>query len=146
MIGKMLLVFVIAFSFIVAPVAAQRTGQEPAAVEGTWILVTSELGGKKLPDEGLKDSRLILTGGRYSFQNDYGTYKVALPEQAGSPTPMDIVGTDGPNKGKTILAIYELSGDTLRICYDLGGKQRPSEFTTHAGTSQFLVLYKRAKD
>src|SRR4051794_40819519 len=36
---------------------------------------------------------------------------------------MDITGTSGPNKGKTILAIYEQKGDTLRICYDLSGKK-----------------------
>ena len=27
-------------------------------------------------------------------------------------------GTDGPNKGKTIKAIYKLDGDTLTVCYD----------------------------
>jgi hypothetical protein len=42
-------------------------------------------------------------------------------------------------------AEYELTDDTLRICYDLSGKTRPSEFATKAGTRQFLMTYKRAK-
>jgi uncharacterized protein (TIGR03067 family) len=61
------------------------------------------------------------------------------------PKELDIVGTDGPNKGKTILAIYEQDGDTLRICYDLSGKGRPTEFKTKEGTQSFLVTYVREK-
>ena len=30
-----------------------------------------------------------------------------------SPKAMEVTGTDGPNKGKTFPAIYELKGDTL---------------------------------
>jgi uncharacterized protein (TIGR03067 family) len=58
---------------------------------------------------------------------------------------MDIVGTKGPNKGKTILAVYEIKDDTLRVCYDLSGKARPKEFKTKADTQLFLVEYKREK-
>jgi uncharacterized protein (TIGR03067 family) len=73
---------------------------------------------------------------------DRGTVKL-MP--SATPRAMDITGTDGPNKGKTFLAIYERKGDTLRICYDLSGKKRPTEFKTAAGTQLFLVEYKRQK-
>jgi uncharacterized protein (TIGR03067 family) len=33
----------------------------------------------------------------------------------------EIVGTAGPNRGKTILPVCELIGDELRVCYDLTG-------------------------
>jgi uncharacterized protein (TIGR03067 family) len=58
---------------------------------------------------------------------------------------MDITGNEGPNKGKTFLAIYELKGDTLRICYDLSGQARPTEFKTKKDTRLFLVTYQREK-
>ena len=58
---------------------------------------------------------------------------------------MDIISTEGPNKGKTFLAIYELDGDTLKVCYDLTGKSRPTEFKTQKGVLHFLVTYQRAK-
>jgi hypothetical protein len=48
-------------------------------------------------------------------------------------------------KGKTFLAIYELNGDTLRICYDLTGKVRLTEFKTRKGEPLFLATYKPAK-
>jgi hypothetical protein len=47
---------------------------------------------------------------------------------------------DGAN-----LAIYELDGDQLKICYDLTGKSRPKEFSTKDAKQLFLVNYKRAK-
>jgi uncharacterized protein (TIGR03067 family) len=59
---------------------------------------------------------------------------------------MDITGTDGPNKGKTFPAIYELDGDTLKVCYDLSGKERPKALKTESGTMTFLVIYKRVKE
>jgi uncharacterized protein (TIGR03067 family) len=59
---------------------------------------------------------------------------------------MTITGTDGPNKGKTFLAIYERDGDTLKVCYDLSGKAHPTEFKTAQGTQLFLVTYKREKN
>jgi hypothetical protein len=52
---------------------------------------------------------------------------------------------EGPNKGKTIPAIYERDGDTLRVCYNLSGKNRPTEFKTKAGAQLFLVTCKREK-
>jgi hypothetical protein len=55
------------------------------------------------------------------------------------------VGTDGPNKGKTFLAIYELDKDSLKVCYDLSGKARPTEFKTKPDTTLFLVTYTREK-
>ena len=55
---------------------------------------------------------------------------------------MNITGQKGPNEGKTFLAIYELKGDELRVCYDLTGKSRPAEFASKADTLLFLPLRK----
>jgi len=59
---------------------------------------------------------------------------------------MAITGTEGPNSGRTFPAIYELEGDTLRICYDLSGVKRPTEFKSIAGTRLYLVTYVRKQD
>ena len=140
MIGKLLLLLSLS-CIAFAPLKAQDRN----TIEGTWILVSAELAGKKLPDQGLKDTRLILSDGHYTYQNDQGTYKLLPSEEPYAAKSMDITGTAGPNKGKTFLAIYELTGDTLRICYDLEGKLRPREFTTLLGTRQFLAVYTKAK-
>jgi uncharacterized protein (TIGR03067 family) len=115
-------------------------------LEGTWLPATAELGGKMFPDEIRKTMKLVLKDDKYTVtvgkQIDQGTVKV---NPAAKPKEMDITGTDGPNKGKIFLAIYEQDGDTLRICYDLSGKGRPTEFKTKEGTQLFLVTYKREK-
>jgi uncharacterized protein (TIGR03067 family) len=141
MIGKLLLLLNVSF-LVFTPLQNQKAEEDLKMIEGAWIPVVAELGGKPLPEEYLKDTKLVLTDGRYTYMNDKGTYKLIPPEKLKA---MDITGTDGPNQGKTLLAIYELTGDTLRICYDLEGKTRPSEFATKTGTQQLLVSYKRAK-
>jgi uncharacterized protein (TIGR03067 family) len=37
-------------------------------------------------------------------------------DPAKKPRAMDVAGTKGPNKDKTIRAIYELTDTTLRVC------------------------------
>ncbi|HEY7331267.1 MAG TPA: TIGR03067 domain-containing protein [Gemmataceae bacterium] len=115
--------------------------------DGTWLPESAELGGKMFPDEVRKTIKLEIKGDKYTVTvgkegKDEGTVKL-MPSE--TPKAMDITGTNGPNKGKTFLAIYELKGDTLRLCYDLSGKKRPTEFKTSEGTLLFLVEYKRQK-
>jgi uncharacterized protein (TIGR03067 family) len=126
------------------PVLRAAKGGE--ALQGTWVPSAAELGGKALSDEARKAIKLVVQGTRYTVRVgqavDQGTVKL---NPAAKPKELDITGTDGPNKGKTILAIYERDGDTLRVCYDLSGKGRPTQLETRAGTPLFLVTYKREK-
>jgi uncharacterized protein (TIGR03067 family) len=120
--------------------------KEADSLQGTWLPSTAELSGKLFPDEVRKTITLVVKDDKYTVtvgkEVDQGTVKL---NPAAKPKEMDITGTDGPNKGKTILAIYERDGDTLRVCYDLSGKNRPTEFKTKEGTQLFLVTYKREK-
>lgn len=110
-------------------------------IEGTWVIEEAELGGKKL--DSLKGAKLTMADGKYEFQNDKGDYKLSVVEKLKA---LDIIGKEGPNQGKTILTIYQLDGDRLKICYDLTGKARPTEFKTEAGSRLFLVSYRREKE
>jgi uncharacterized protein (TIGR03067 family) len=129
--------------------ADEGAGNDAKKMEGTWKPTAAELAGKPLPDNVLKTMKLVLADGRYrvTYEEpappappDEGTVKL---DATRSPRAMDIVGTRGPNQGKTILAIYELTSTTLRICYDLSGKSRPKEFKTGPGSQLFFVEYKR---
>lgn len=115
-------------------------------IEGTWVPAMAELGGKKLPDEFSKTTKLVVKADKYTVTAgkavDQGTVKL---NPTAKPKALDIIGVEGPNKGKTIPAIYERDGDTLRICYDLSGKSRPTEFKTQPGSQLFLVTYQREK-
>lgn len=117
------------------------------AVDGTWTPISAELSGQTMPEAFLKSIVLKLEEGKYEVtvggKLDKGECKydpVAMPKR------LTIQGTEGPNKGKTFLCIYELSSDTLRVCYDLSGKEFPAEFATSKVTPLYLVTYKLKSD
>lgn len=58
---------------------------------------------------------------------------------------MDATDTEGENIGKVIQAIYELKGDTMRVCYAMDGGARPTEFATKRGSTWLVVTYRREK-
>ena len=137
----------LAFALVIAATSASKSADDMNdTIEGTWLPSAAELGGKEFSEEVRKSIRLEVKGDRYSVtvgtQPDRGTCKL---DPKAEPKALDITGTEGPNKGKTIPAIYERDGDTLRVCYNLGGKERPTKFATKAGTQLFLVTYKREK-
>jgi uncharacterized protein (TIGR03067 family) len=125
---------------------ASARGDDAKDLGGNWVPTAGEIDGQKLPDELLKSIKLHLDGGKYTTEvgkeKQQGTYKF---DEKKTPKEMDITATDGPDKGKTLLAIYELSGDTLKVCYALEGKERPKEFKTSVGSKRFLVTYQRVK-
>ena len=129
-----------------AAVAAQEPDDEKA-MQGTWTPVKAELAGKPTPDAELKTIVLKITGGKYEVsvagQLDRGT---CMLDTAAKPKGMTLTGTDGPNLGRTFRCIYEINGDTLRVCYDLSGKKAPTEFATVAGTPLYLVTYMSKKE
>lgn len=116
------------------------------SMDGVWLPVEAEFAGEMFPDKVLKTLKLTMKDGKYTVNVgdavDKGDVKL---DQAAKPKSMVITGTDGPSKGKTILAIYEWNGDSLRVCYDLEGINRPTAFKTEKDSKLFLVTYKREK-
>jgi uncharacterized protein (TIGR03067 family) len=135
--------------FAVSSFAWAALGQDDAKlIQGTWVPISAELGGKEFPEEVRKSIKLVLKDDTYLVTvgkegSDEGKCKL---DPAKTPKTLDITGTKGPNMGKTFLAIYELTGDKLRVCYDLSGKDRPKEFKTTDGSLLYLVTYERQKN
>jgi uncharacterized protein (TIGR03067 family) len=130
-----------------ASISSTRSIDDATAVQGNWQPAQAELAGKPMPDAVLKTISLQLDNGKYAVlvgaQPDRGTYTL---DSATKPKSMTITGTEGPNNGKTFPAIYELKGDTLRVCYDLSGAKHPTAFKSAAGTMLYLVTYNRKKE
>jgi len=119
-----------------------------SAIEGTWLPIKAELGGQPMDEAVLKTISMNLENGKYHVSvagnPDDGTFEL---QPSTNPKAMVIHGTEGPNKGRAIPAIYDLSGDTLRICYDLSptNAHTPKEFKSSTGTRLYLVTYERKK-
>ena len=127
---------------LVATVLLEGCSSTPTGptLVGHWGPVTAELGGKDFPVANFDGGTLMLTADRYDFAGDNGTYEL-LP--GGPPAQMDIHGQVGPNAGRNIPVIYLLAGDQLTICYQLASGERPTDFTSPAGSKILLVRYKR---
>ena len=126
---------------------AAGSPDDAKTVQGDWKPAKAELAGQPMTDAVLKSISLKLDHGKYEVfvgvAPDRGTYTL---DATSKPKGITITGTEGPNQGKTYPAIYELKGDTLRICYDLSGAKRPAEFKSVAGTKLYLVTYNRKKE
>ena len=145
-IGKV----VVAGSLLLA--AGLAEGQVPKDrgkdLTGIWLAATYTLDGKAATAADLKKVRLLIEDDRtFKAQNDGKTFLAGTikfgPET--NPRAMDITYTEGDLKGQTALAIYEMIGDTLRICRAAPGKPRPKEFASKPGSGFTLMSYQRAK-
>ena len=108
--------------------------------------------GKNASDEEVKKlPRLVINGAKGTAWDDLTkeiinerTFRL---DPTAKPKTIDFKVISGFGKGKTDLAIYELDGDTLKICYAMGeGAKRPTEFKSVAGTKLYLVTYNRTKE
>jgi len=121
---------------------------EQDKLQGTWRLVSLEVNGEKATRGELKKEQTMVVEGekftstiddKHSFK---GTFKL---DPSKKPKAVDAVVTEGEFKGKTLLGIYEVDGDTLRACYAAPGKERPTEFASKPGSGCHLYVYKREK-
>ena len=129
-----------------APVVrADAAGDDWKKLTGAWKIDAATLNGEDV-SAAFKEAALTIAEGNYKLafmgMTDAGTLKI---DAAKRPKQMTITGTDGPSKGKTLPAIYEIDGDTLKICYTLDGKDPPAEFKSTAENKTLLVTYKRDK-
>ncbi|MBL8814078.1 MAG: thermonuclease family protein [Planctomycetaceae bacterium] len=133
------------FSLLLSFVTSSVLADEASKTDGTWHPVSAVLGGRDFPKEVRESIVLKLSGDQYSVTvngtPDKGTCTI---DRTVTPHQMTIKGTVGPNQGKTLLAIFEISDKgLLRVCYDLSGKEFPKEFKSPSGTTQYLVEYRK---
>jgi uncharacterized protein (TIGR03067 family) len=120
---------------------------EPKDFHGKWEYVEWRHAGEKLSEE--KHKSLVLVIGPKECRVEavdkllsVATYKVG-EEKKLRTVELDI--SHGNFKDKKMLAIFEINGDTMRICYDLEGKAFPTEFSSTKENKWVLVTYKRKK-
>jgi uncharacterized protein (TIGR03067 family) len=121
--------------------------KELAKFEGTWRFVSMNIQGMKVPEEQLKKfPKMVIHGKQFTLPEGdttfRGTFKVDVSTK---PKQIDVTFTSGPEKGKTCLGIYELEGDTYKVCMGLVGKPRPKAFVAKAGSGHVLEVLKREK-
>jgi uncharacterized protein (TIGR03067 family) len=121
--------------------------KEVRKFQGAWTFESSETGGKKLAIGDLKGLTLTFEGPKHTVKKgdeviQVGTQKL---DPSKSPKTIDVTMAEGPSKGAVMLGIYEIDGDTLKVCFDPQGKKRPTEFKSAPGSENFVNVHKRVK-
>ena len=115
-------------------------------LQGSWAVLSLEADGAKIPEAMLDGSRIIIKGDAFKSTSGGATYVGTIKIDASkSPKTIDLIFTEGPEKGNTALGIYELQGDNWRMCLSLGAGSRPTEFATKQGRGHALETLKREK-
>jgi uncharacterized protein (TIGR03067 family) len=128
------------------PDAEAAIRKEQERFEGTWGFASVEMGGKAISLAGFKGIKLVLKGDHFILKEPTATYGGHYAvDTAARPKTIDIIFTEGPEAGKVSKGIYELEGDTYKICVGMAGEPRPSEFASKAGSRYVLEVMKREK-
>ncbi len=124
----------------------RNTKTNSSALNGIWIPMKQEIGGKELPTIVFAKQKLIISDSTYTFTAesiDKGIVKY-------KDDKMDIYGKEGVNAGKHFTAIYKYeslpegqAGEQLTICYNLSGDSYPDAFETKSKPTLFLSVFKK---
>ena len=121
--------------------AAQK---ELDGFQGEWTLVSATRDGKDMPAERVNGYQNTVKGDKFTINAEgktaeEGTMKL---DPGKKPKEVELILAGGD---KTALGIYELSGDTYKLCYAPPGKDRPKEFGAKEGTGYTLSVWQRKK-
>jgi uncharacterized protein (TIGR03067 family) len=122
-------------------VSSQRLALEK--LQGVWRTESLTAPSGEVAKDAIKGRSLVIEGNKFARKQDGKTFmtgRLAL-DASGKQKALVMICTD--REGAEVWALYEIDGDTLKVCYDLLGKGRPTEFK--AGATQSVAVYKRQK-
>jgi RNA polymerase sigma factor (sigma-70 family) len=115
-----------------AAAPAPPAGPDQQLLQGTWRASQVEAGGIVMPPAGL---RFVFAGDPCTLTSDLfritGTFQIDMTR-----TPREI--TLRSEDGRTLAGIYQLEGDSLKVCINMDGPERPATFSGQAGATIFL--------
>jgi uncharacterized protein (TIGR03067 family) len=129
---------------------AEDAKDDPKLLDGRWNLVSMELEGVKVPDEKIKGDGggWLFKGSEVDFLGPPKDHKASVTlDLTTTPKLMDLVGLEGPQKGKKAEGIFKIEKGQLIICLqtEVPKKGRPTEFKTEAGSNLALMTFDKAK-
>jgi uncharacterized protein (TIGR03067 family) len=121
-----------------------KANAEIEKLRGTWRVVSLEVEGRKMADNVFKGSKIVLKGSDFTTISPGATYKGTFSvDPSAAPKTIEMNFTEGPEAGNKSLGIYELDGDTWKLCLTIGAKDRPGTFATKTGSGLALETLKR---
>jgi RNA polymerase sigma factor (sigma-70 family) len=122
--------------------AAADKKTDKDSLQGTWLPVSVEEDGRKVPDDEVKakNFEMVFAGDKVTVPRKDGSEEVGYKlDPNKKPKHIDLL----IEEGKTAKGIYLLDGDTLKLCFDKDYGDRPAEFDAKEGTKRILMVLKR---
>lgn len=128
-----------------APPLLTETKKDLARLQGTWEMEALEVNGEEVPAKRLQGTTLTIRGDRYIVKVKDTSHEVTFKLDATpKPKAIDMYLPDGVEVPKLSKGVYELDGDTFRLCrHQMAGEDRPTQLGTWANTNLFLVTWRR---
>jgi uncharacterized protein (TIGR03067 family) len=121
---------------------AAREADDTRAWQGIWKLVSCVENGQSVSG----NVEWVVKGDRYTITVDgkphTDPYKFKLdPKQK----RIDVFHHDTPKGtyGGQLKGIYDIQGDSLKVCYDLKGQRFPKSFDAGRGSGQVVYQFRR---
>jgi uncharacterized protein (TIGR03067 family) len=117
-------------------------------LQGTWKVTRMEVDGTVIPLQAFAKVGVRIEEDRMTFQDQGKPYDVIeiTVRPTKQPRQIDLHYVAGLKKGVKEEGIYELDGDTLKICQSLNAKkQRPTDLQSPKGAARQLMILKHVK-
>jgi uncharacterized protein (TIGR03067 family) len=138
-----------------AALGGQDIEKDLDKLQGTWVLMAMEKNGNAAPEFVLGKLTVTFKGDTMAMDGPLLTVKgkeAVKPEftikldPSKKPKAIDATPLNGKFEGKTVLGIYQLEGDELKMCLPKqGDKERPSDFKSPEGSDLAFMTFKRSK-
>jgi uncharacterized protein (TIGR03067 family) len=116
-----------------------------AKLQGEWSMISAQQDGQEASKDLIRGSKRVCKEDELTVTIDdllYMKAKITL-DPSKKPKAIDYKVIEGFKKGKTLLGIYEVEGDTVKFCFARPGKDRPDDFTADTGSGRTASVWKR---
>jgi uncharacterized protein (TIGR03067 family) len=122
--------------------ADDANGNDLKALQGEWKAQSITAHGNAVPDEQVAKTTMTIKDKELTLSVMPDHVSTIVLDVSHKPAWIDVTNT----KKQTLLGIYELKDDTLKICLATPEKMRPIKFeSTKEGETALLVLKREKK-
>ena len=127
-----------------SPFSTYSPEADAKKMQGTWKLTAATFNGESAFDE----AHLTIDGAKYIMTHGGADETSTFTLGIGGADTIRVFHHENPLAaqgfyGGTLTGIYELSGNRLRICFDLTGRQYPKTFDASKGSRRGIFEFVR---
>lgn len=127
------------------PPVSPAVAKELQRLQGVWQIEAQVDDGAKATTKELQNAMVCFGRDSFLFRRSDDLMQIGMIklDTAKTPKTVDASIVRGPQKGEVMLGIYSLEGDTLKVCFQTAGQERPDDFNSKSGSGRLFLVGKR---